>query len=140
MDGACRLLRPKGEALWTLPLVAYGFPGEGLPSEMAKCLAQLQMKQGSIEVPIEILPMFLRFRDLSNLQTVEEIDPRDLPATFGRDVRLMRARLQLTSDPITPIPAFWPKWLLEAKDMGNKFVAAPPKLSDLLHQQDFVGD
>ncbi len=139
-DGHRRLLRPNGERLSTLPLVVYGFPGQDLPSVMAKYLAQLQMKQGSVEVPIEILPMFVRFRDLSSLQTVEEIDPRDLAATFGPDVRLVRARLELTRDPITPIPASWPKWLLEAKDMGNGIRRAPWKLSDELYQSYFVGD
>jgi hypothetical protein len=138
--GNCRLSRPEGEALWTLPLVAYGFPGEDLPSAMAKYLAQLRMKQGPIDVPIESLPMFVRFRDLSSLQTVEEIDPRDLAATFGPDVRLVRARLELTRDPITPIPASWPKWLLEAKNMGSGIRTAPVKLSDELYRSYFIGD
>lgn len=46
-------------------------------------------------------PMVVRFRDITDPQTVEKVDPDDLAAAFGQGVTLKRITVQLTEDPVT---------------------------------------
>lgn len=46
-------------------------------------------------------PFFVRFRDVGNPHTVEEVDPDNLAATFGPGVRLKALTVQLTGEPVT---------------------------------------
>jgi hypothetical protein len=117
--GSSGPLRPTETCfLWQLPLAAFGLPIDGEPSTMEKLLRQLQREKRSVDVPIGRLPMFVHFADINDPRSIEEIDPGDLEATFGPGVRLLRARVELTNDPITPIPPVWPKWLVDAKTLG----------------------
>jgi hypothetical protein len=68
-----------------------------------------------VDVPVDLLPMVLWFRDFNDRHTNEEVDPRDLATSLGPGIRLVRARLEMTSDPISPMPKSWPKWLSELK-------------------------
>jgi len=54
-----------------------------------------------IEVHPADLPMLVRFRDINNPATVEKVDPNNLAKSFGAGVKLQRATLQITSDPVT---------------------------------------
>ncbi|WP_158818018.1 hypothetical protein [Methylocapsa sp. S129] len=117
-DGRARLRRIASTSLTDLPLEAHGFPSDGLPSRMADFVRQLLQRTDSIEVPVEKLPMFVRFRDVNDQNSIEEIDPSDITDAYGQGVRLVRARLELTKDPISPIPSIWPKWLADAKTAG----------------------
>ena len=45
--------------------------------------------------------LFVRFRDLDNPATVEEVDPARLDAAFGPGYALRRVTVQLTEDPVT---------------------------------------
>ncbi|MEN7538512.1 hypothetical protein [Aurantiacibacter flavus] len=46
-------------------------------------------------------PMLVRFGDIEDPSTVEQVDPDDLAFTFGPGVRLRRITVQLTGDPVT---------------------------------------
>lgn len=46
-------------------------------------------------------PMLVTFRDPTDPQTVERVDPDDLAATFGPGVTLRRITVQMTDDPVT---------------------------------------
>ena len=47
------------------------------------------------------LPLLVRFRDLNDPKTVERIDPRDLATSFGLEVGLKRATIEVVHDPLT---------------------------------------
>lgn len=105
-----------GNTLSTLPLSAFGLPDGGPRSYMGHIVRKLQHDGGSADVPFAKLPMLLRFRNIHDRRSNEEVDPCDLAATYGPGVRLKRATLEITNDPITPMPATWPKWLVDDKD------------------------
>ena len=135
----CPLLRPNGVRLTMLPLVANGFPGEGLPSTMAKYLARLQEKHGAVDVPIEILPMFVHFRDPSDPQTIEEIDPRALSTVLNRNVRLVAVRLELTQEAITAPDPDWPESLKDSRGTLARLKICGPTPSIQIYRQYFFG-
>lgn len=47
------------------------------------------------------VPMLVRFRDIADPKTVEQVDPDDLAKSFGPGVRLRRITVQLTDEPVT---------------------------------------
>jgi len=47
------------------------------------------------------LPMLVTFRDANDPKTVEKVDPSNLGAHFGSQVRLKRITIEHSSDPIT---------------------------------------
>jgi hypothetical protein len=107
---------PNGATLTTLPLVANDLPPEGMPSVMLRLVNKLRNKHGVVDVPPEKLPMLVRFRDIGKRQSMGEVDPRDLSSAFGPGVNLVGARVEVTNDPITPMPSIWPKWLADEAD------------------------
>lgn len=46
-------------------------------------------------------PTLVRFRDKNDPKTIEVVDPSNMAASFGKDVRLIRVTVQITSDPVT---------------------------------------
>lgn len=46
-------------------------------------------------------PLLVRFRDIADPKTVEEVNPANLAASFGPGVRLRRITLQVTDDDVT---------------------------------------
>jgi hypothetical protein len=72
--------------------------GPGLYTDFARRVAQAQ---GEIEVLPEELPMLVRFRDIADPKSVEAVDPNDLAKSFGPGVKLLRATIEMTSDPVT---------------------------------------
>lgn len=47
-------------------------------------------------VPLDELPIFVRFKDVQDPQSVEEVDPMNLEATFGAGVKLEAVTMQMT--------------------------------------------
>lgn len=76
-------LRPASVDLSRLPLDAYSLPTDGAPSAMAQPLRQLRAETKAVDVPIEKLPMFVRFRDIDDPVSIEEIDPGHLDALMA---------------------------------------------------------
>lgn len=50
---------------------------------------------------VDEIPMLVEFRDLDDPKSVEQIDPRNLAATFGSGVVLRDAVIEVTEDPLT---------------------------------------
>lgn len=47
------------------------------------------------------MPMFVRFRDLSDPTSVEKVDSQDFAASFGEGVKLKRVWIEMTDDSVT---------------------------------------
>jgi hypothetical protein len=74
---------PDAGELENLPLVAYGLyslPQNGTPSGLLRLVGKLRGKSGSVEIPIEKLPMIVRFQNIDAPASMEELDPRDFRA------------------------------------------------------------
>lgn len=104
-----------------LPFAAYGRLGSYDPSSGLAAVRELQTKTGSVDIPRDRLPMVVRFRNIDDGDTIEELDPRDLSAAYGPGVRLARAKLEFTTDPVSPMPRTWPKWLASERQRGFGF-------------------
>jgi hypothetical protein len=121
-DPATHLLAlPKLASLNMLPFVAYGLSQSYDPSSGLAAVRKLQTKKGSVNVPPDGLPMVVRFLNVDDGSTIEELDPRDLSAAYGPGVRLARARFEFTTDQVSPMPAIWPKWLVSGEQLGFGF-------------------
>jgi hypothetical protein len=53
------------------------------------------------EIPANLLPMMVRFRDASDPKSVELVEPGALAKTFGTGVRFLRATAETTREQIT---------------------------------------
>jgi|CXWL01.1.fsa_nt_gi hypothetical protein len=53
------------------------------------------------ELAFDKLPLLVRFRDINAPKTVEEVDPNNLEATFGKGVKLVSATLEMTDEEVT---------------------------------------
>jgi hypothetical protein len=68
----------------------------------------------AVDVPTILLPMLVRFRDIDDPKTVEQVDPSDLASSFGPDVKLARAAVQIVPSGFWPFNRFnvpFPQWL-----------------------------
>src|SRR5580693_9282184 len=91
------------------------------PSSGLAAVRELQTKEGPVEIAPDRLPMVVRFRNINERDTIEEVDPRDLAAPYGPGVRLARARFEFTTDPVSPMPQTWPEWLASEHPRGFGF-------------------
>jgi hypothetical protein len=64
-------------------------------------VAWLQSLRGSKTVESDQLPFLVRFRDPNDPNSVEQVDPNDLEASFGSGVKLLNATIEITDEPIT---------------------------------------
>jgi hypothetical protein len=62
---------------------------------------ELNKQKPSGDMPFKYLPMFVRFRDLHDPATVEQVDPTDVAAGFGAGVKLERLRIEITDAAVT---------------------------------------
>ena len=53
------------------------------------------------DVPLDTLPMLVRFGDIADPKSVARVDPNNLAASFGPGVKLARATIEITDDPVT---------------------------------------
>jgi hypothetical protein len=94
--------------MWCLAFAAYGKPAPtGIGPAFAKrkpALDELLRQTGPRDVPFEMLPELETFRDIDGRHLYLNPRPDDLAATFGPGVKLKRVVLQLTDDPVTPMP------------------------------------
>jgi hypothetical protein len=61
----------------------------------------LQKQGPKTELPSRLLPMLVRFRDINDPKTVEQVDPQNLAASFGPGVSLRRVTMEITDDSVT---------------------------------------
>lgn len=63
--------------------------------------ARLRRLPHMAPLPLDKLPLLVRFHDISRPETVVGVDPNDLTASFGPGVRLVSATVELTDAPVT---------------------------------------
>jgi hypothetical protein len=64
-------------------------------------LNRLVKTRAQVELRPEQLPMLVTFKHLNDPKSVVWVYPTDLAAAFGQGVRLRRATIQMTDDPVT---------------------------------------
>ena len=57
--------------------------------------------QGKLRVEVSDLPTLVRFRDVNDSTSVEQVDPFDLAVAFGPGVRWRSITLEMTDGPVT---------------------------------------
>ena len=70
----------------------------GTSEALANNYRTLAKVTGVGTLPREVYPQFVRFRDVRDPKSVEEVVPGDLAAAFGDGVRLRDIRVQITDD------------------------------------------
>ena len=77
--------------------------GKGLCSEdeYAAYLDEVQRRKPRGDLAFKHLPILVRFQDTNDPSSVEQVDPFDLAKSFGQDVRLKQAFVEITDDPLT---------------------------------------
>lgn len=78
-------------------------PGTGISpnDEVATYMDELNRQKPNGDVPFKYLPMFVRFRDLHDPASVEQVDPSDLATSFGAGVKFERLSIEITDDVVT---------------------------------------
>jgi hypothetical protein len=92
-------------------------------------LAALSQRRDIIAVPPLDLPMLVHFHDVSDPLSVEQVDPNNLAASFGPGVKLVRASLAITNDPITTGIQDRLPWLSGLKGALNGNLISGPGLT-----------
>jgi hypothetical protein len=130
-----------GASMTDLPLIAYRLPSDGEPSAMMNLLRQVRHKVGPVDIPFENLPLLVHFADIGDKASAEIVDPRDIAATLGPGTKLVRARFEQVTEPVTPMPRSWPLWLTDAHsvlaNIGNRDMIAN---YTLLYASQFTGN
>jgi hypothetical protein len=93
-------------------------------------------------------PMFVRFRDINDRKSVEEVDPKDLTKTYGKGYELKRITVQLTDEPVTQKMRPWMKHWKLGPNQGLEMVRfrpvdptlpyTQPSLPQLLGYRNFI--
>lgn len=73
-----------------------------VPGASDTVLRQLPSRRTKVDLAAKDIPFLVRFRDLKNPLSVESVDPKNLSDSFGPDVFLKRASLELVD------PGIWP--------------------------------
>ena len=77
-------------------------------------LSSIAWRHDAADLVPSFLPMMLRFRDINDPTTVEEVDPSDLADSFGPNVKIVRATVQIVPSGFWPFNRFnapFPQWL-----------------------------
>jgi hypothetical protein len=106
---ADKTLFPNAANLSQLPLVTFNISG-------ASEIRNLQNSKKSINVPPQRLPMIVRFGNINNCSSLEEVNPVDLASMLGSGVSIKRATLAITDDPISSTPTTWPACLVSSNN------------------------
>jgi hypothetical protein len=72
------------------------------------------------------LPLFVAFKDEAKPNTVFEVNPKDLAATFGPGVRFIGLEVEFTKAPMTDVLRKRLPWLNKTHPMADKFDRDPP--------------
>jgi hypothetical protein len=83
-------------------LRAFNFDGGSLPGPVEEGMKQVSRLSGKRELPLDSLPMLVRFRYLNDAMTIERINPLNIGERFGADSKLVRATLEIVPAGIWP--------------------------------------
>ena len=84
-----------------IPLEAFGIEQNGGSVMKQDSLNALSKRRDTVDLPLNKLPILVRFTTLGDPRSVERVDPNDLPASFGPGVRFVSATVAVTDDPVT---------------------------------------
>jgi hypothetical protein len=84
-----------------LLLMAFGFPYGHFGRASRENFNRVKDLSGEREIKLNALPMLVRFRNIDDPSSVEQVDPRDLSAGFGPKAYIKRAFIAITKDPLT---------------------------------------
>lgn len=90
----------------SIVLKTFGLPGGAFPGWDAESLKLLRSLSGKRELPLDSLPLLVRFRDMNDPLTVEAVNPFSIDERFGPGARLMRATLEIVPSGIRPFNRF----------------------------------
>jgi hypothetical protein len=88
-------------------------------------LYRIRDTRGPVDVPLARLPMLVRFGDVNDPKTVERVDPFDLAASFEPGVKLLRATIEMTKDPVTTGIEKTLPWLALPAEAQEKVLKGP---------------
>lgn len=121
--------------------VAFGLARAGIGPEHLPALRSLS---GSRELPYNLLPLLVRFKDINDPRSVERVDPNDLAASFGPSVRLVGVTIEVVDNrvPITMGIEKLLAWLPEYYDRrldGQRYetIDAPNRTANSLASGSF---
>lgn len=97
-------------------------------SEWAEMRKVANTLKPSLELPTELYPMLVRFRDERIPETLEVVDPKDISSTFGAGYLLEAIRLQVTDAPITSKIQVRLPWLKKVGLERSTILPSPPQL------------
>ena len=101
-------------------------------------LNSLSHRRDVLQVPKSGLPMLVRFRDIHDPITVEQVDPENLAASFGPGVELHGATIAVTDEPVSSGIDKKLDWL---KTLDGRYLtgegASGPGLAGMLHGGKF---
>jgi hypothetical protein len=100
------------------PLLEAFAPNLTIGTMTGDVLSSLVSRRDVVDLAPNLLPMLVRFRDIDDPKTVEEVDPSDLVSGIGSGVKIMRATVQIVSPGLWPFNKFdapFPKWLFGEK-------------------------
>lgn len=108
----------------------------------AEAVRVLRRASGQADIPQNLLPFMVRFRDLNDPKSVQRVDPNNLEASFGLGVKLVKATIEITGDRVTTgierhltwLPNFYDK-RLDGDRTG--YSGAENKLANSLSSGDF---
>ncbi|MGO8739985.1 hypothetical protein [Rhodoblastus sp.] len=82
----------------------------------------LGASHAATDIKPDQLPTLVRLRDINNPKTVEIVDPDQLDLSFGPGVRIVKARAEITDEPVTKgirkqlswlKEGYWEKWIFD---------------------------
>ncbi len=72
---------------------------------------ELKFKQKARSLPLEYYPTLVTFADIDDPTTLEIVDPKNLPVTFGEGFAMRQITVQMTSDVVQNTISQKLKWL-----------------------------
>ena len=90
-DAGCEAPFPRGRFV----------QGGSADAQYVDYLDELNRQKPKGDVPLNYLPMLVRFRDPNDPASVERIDPSDLAASFGPGVKFNRMSIEITDASVT---------------------------------------
>lgn len=109
----------------------------------AEVVRRLRHVSGRANVPADLMFFLVRFRDINDPKTIEQVIPNNLASSFGPGVKLVNGTIEITSDPVTKGLENKLSWLKGQAGRGyldGQFAGGGPELSNILFGGQFIGD
>ncbi|UPJ53770.1 hypothetical protein IVB30_22140 [Bradyrhizobium sp. 200] len=91
----------------SIVLRAFNFDGGAFPGPtVEEGFKKLRQLSGKRDLPLDNLPMLVRFRDINDPKTVERVSPLNIGERFGPNAKLVRATLEIAPVGIWPLNSF----------------------------------